>query len=101
VFGQIPVKRFNIVVGQSMPQLADAAVHDYMLMNLDITHRVILVSQAALEVSFDAPKKRQLPETASSKAKFPPKKIDPKENLVPDEIRVANGLSNLVTQIRG
>src|SRR5579864_7224040 len=87
-------------MGQSMPQFADTTVHDYMLMNLDITHRVILVSQAALEVSFDAAKKRQLPETVSSKAKFPPQKIDPKENLVPAEIAIANDLSNLITQIR-
>jgi hypothetical protein len=84
-----------------MPQLADTTVHDYMLMDLDITHRVILVSQAALEVSFAAPKKRQLPETVSSKAKFPPKKIEPQENSVPDEIGIANSFSNLITQIRG
>jgi hypothetical protein len=67
-------------------------------MDLDITHRVILVSQAALEVSFAAPEKRQLPETVSSKAKLLPKKIDPKENPVPDEIGIANGLFNLMTQ---
>src|ERR1017187_1764677 len=85
---------------KSMPQLADATVHDYVLMDLDITHRVILVSQAAFEVSFAAPEKRQLPETVSSKAKLPPKKIDPKENPVPDEIGIANGLFNLISQVR-
>jgi hypothetical protein len=43
VLGQIPSERFNIVVGKSMSQLADTAVHDYMLVDLDVTHRLILI----------------------------------------------------------
>jgi hypothetical protein len=57
VFGQIPRKRLNIVVGESVPQLAHTTVHNDMLMNLNITHRVILVLQSALEASFSAPEK--------------------------------------------
>src|ERR1700740_3401341 len=83
-----------------MPQFADTTVHDYMLMNLDITHRVILVSQAALEVSFAVSKKRQLPETVPPKAKFPSQKIELEENPIPNDIRIPNGFSNLITQIR-
>src|ERR1700722_19467124 len=84
-----------------MLQLPDTTVHDDMLMHLDIAHRLILIFQSALEVSFAAPKKRQLPETVSSKAKFPSKKIEPKENPVADEMRTANSLPNLIGQIRG
>jgi hypothetical protein len=63
--------------GQTMPQLADTTVHDHMLMNLDIAHRAILVSQAALEVSFDLPKK----ETPSRKP-FPPKQSSLPRKLI-------------------
>ena len=84
-----------------MLQLPDTTVHDDMFMDLDIAHRLILISQSALEVSFAAPKKRQFPETVSSKAKFSSKKIEPKENPVPDEIGIANGFPNLIGQIWG
>jgi hypothetical protein len=84
-----------------MSQLADTTIHDYMLMDLNVTHRGILISQTALKVSFAAPEERQLPKTVSPKSKFLPKKRDPKENPVPNEIGIANCLSNLVSQGRG
>ena len=84
-----------------MPELAYPTVHHYMLVDFDIAHRLILILQTALEVSFATPEKRQLPEAVSSKAKFPPKKTEPKENLVPHEIGIANGIFNLISQVRG
>src|ERR1700728_3115407 len=80
VLGQIPVKRLHIVVRKNMPQLPDTTIHDDMLMDLDITHRMILIFQSALEVPLAASKQRQLPETVPAKTKFPSKKIEPKEN---------------------
>ncbi len=84
-----------------MPQLADTSVHDYMLMDLDITHRVILVSQAALEVSFSAPKQRQLPEPAIAKAKHSSEKIQPEEHIVALEPRIPNCMLHFIRQFRG
>jgi hypothetical protein len=43
VLGQIPGKRFNVVVGKRMSQLADTTVYDHMLVDLDVTHRLILI----------------------------------------------------------
>ena len=83
-----------------MSQLPDTTVHDDMLMDLDIAHRLILISQSALEASFAAPKKGQLPETVSSKPKFLSKKIEPKENPVPMD-RDRDSFPNLIGQIWG
>jgi hypothetical protein len=50
-------------------------------------------------MSFASPKQRQLPKTATSKAKLLPKKINAEKDPIACEIDIAYGCLNLIGQI--
>src|ERR1700722_19483777 len=86
---------------KTLPQHAVTTIYDHVLMNFNVTHGSVLIPQAALEVPFMMPEERHLPEAISSKAKFSPKKIDPKKYPVAYAVGVTNRLFNFMGQARG
>src|SRR5579864_7911855 len=100
MFCNVAGKSLDILMDKRMLQASCFAIDDHMFVYFDITHGVVLVPKTALEMTFSASEKRQLPKSAVAKPKHPSEKFQLEEHIVPLEPGIPNCLLHFSSQVR-
>src|ERR1019366_5119534 len=101
MFGDVAGKSFDILMEERVLQDSRRTINNNVFMDFDVTHRIVLVSETALKITFSAPKQREFPKPTIAKAKHSSEKIQPEEQIVALVPRIPNCMLHFIRQFRG